>query len=95
MAGKVIGSPITSTASDAWDIIKGEAAGAASLALAKAAIELETYADKAVAKGASGLKTSATSSAIGRGILSDLGLGGVPTAVVVVGVVLILIVVMR
>lgn len=95
MAAKAIGNPITSTASDAWDIVKGEAAGAASLALAKAAIELETYAAKTVAKGASGLTKSAASSELGRGILHDLGLGGVSTTVVVVGVVLLIILVIK
>lgn len=95
MAGKGIGTPVRSTASNAWDVIKGEAAGAASLALAKAALELETYADKSVAKGASGLKTSAQSSALGRGLMADLGLGGVPPAVVIGAVVLILILVTR
>jgi hypothetical protein len=87
--------PIVSTASNAWDLIKGEAAGAASLALASAATQLQTYAEKAVSQGASGLKTSATSTQLGRGILSDLGLGGVPTGVLVAGAVLVAILVLR
>jgi hypothetical protein len=95
VAAKGIGSPITSTASDAWDVIKGEAAGAASLALAKAALELETYADKSVAKGATGLKTSAGSSDFVKKLMADLGIGGVPPVIVIGAVVLIAVLVLR
>lgn len=79
-------SPVKSTASDAWDFIKGEAASAASSILTEAASDLKSYAEKKVTTGAEGVKTAVSGSSTASALARDLGLGGVPIGTIAVAV---------